>query len=150
MKMKLILFLIFSSLTFASSFSINDRISTFSLPDQFDKMHTINSSTSTIIVSFELHMSKKVHKFLAKKDADFLSKNHTVFISNISSNPSIVTKMFILPKMRDYKYPILLIYDENNKKFIERDDKLTIYKLKDGVIKSVGYATTTAEIEKFF
>lgn len=150
MKNKLILSLIFSCISYASSFTINDKISTFSLPDQFDRMNTINSSITTIIVSFELHMNKKVHKFLAKKEADFLENNHAVFISNISFNPSIITKMFILPNMRDYKYPILIINDENNKKFIEKDDKLTIYKLKNGIVQEINYVSTTNELEKFF
>lgn len=150
MKIKLILSFLFSSILFASSYDINDKISTFSLPDQFDKMHTINSDISTIIVSFENHMSKKVNKFLAKKDDEFLTKNHSIFIANISNTPSILTKMFILPKMRDYKYPILLIYDKNNHIFLERDDKLTVYKLEKGLIKSIDFASTSYELERFF
>ena len=50
---KLILSVLFPSIIFASSLKINDKISNFSLTDQFDKMHTINSGISTIIVTFQ-------------------------------------------------------------------------------------------------
>ena len=50
---KLILSVLFASIIFASSLKINDKISNFSLTDQFDKMHTINSGISTIIVTFQ-------------------------------------------------------------------------------------------------
>ena len=43
--------------------------------------------------------------------------------------------MFIIPKLRDYKYSILLIYDENNRKFAKQNDKITTYSLENGVVK---------------
>ena len=43
-------------------------------------------------------------------------KSDSVFDFLLKSD---IVKMFTIPKMRDYKYDILLIYDENNKKFME-------------------------------
>lgn len=55
--------------------------------------------------------------------------------------PSIITKLFALPKMRKYDHEILLIYDEEDKRFISKEEKSTLYTLKDGVIKSIDFIT---------
>jgi hypothetical protein len=68
-----------------------------------------------------------------------LKKHNAVFIANISEMPSIITKLFALPKMKKYKHDVLLIYDEEDKRFMQKEDKSTVYKLENGVIKSITY-----------
>lgn len=63
--------------------------------------------------------------------------------------PSIITKMFALPKMRSYKHNILLIYDEEDNRFKSKEGKSTLYRLKDGVIKSITYIDKT-DLPKVF
>lgn len=134
----------------AQGFNLNEKIEHFSLPDQFNKMHTISEKTETIIVSFEKDTGKMVNEFLESKQPDFLKNHHAVFIANISGMPSIITKLFALPKMQDYKHTILLIYNENDKRFIQKDEVSTIYSLKDGVIKSVNFVKNKEDLEKIF
>lgn len=76
-----------------------------------------------------------------QKNPLFLKNNKAVFIANISGMPSIITKLFALPKMRKYDHEILLIYDEDDKRFISKEEKSTLYTLKDGVIKSIDFIT---------
>lgn len=57
--------------------------------------------------------------------------------------------MFTLPKLRDYKYSILLIYDENNTKFTKQTGKITTYSLENGVIKDIRFLSSTYELEEF-
>jgi hypothetical protein len=147
MLKKLILSILICIYSNANTLKINDKISNFSLANQFDKIHTVNSEISMIIVTFQRNTSNLVNDFLSSKDSDFLHKNNTIFINNISSIPSIVTKMFIIPKMRDYKYDILLIYNENNKKFIEEENKITIYFIENSFVKDIKYISTEEELE---
>ena len=147
---KLILSVLFPSIIFASSLKINDKISNFSLTDQFDKIHTINSDISTIIVTFQKDTLAMINSFLSSKNEDFLENNHAVFISNITSNPSIITKMFTIPHLRDYKYTILLVYDENSIKFLKEENKATIYSITNGQINNIQYISSKNELEKFF
>ena len=100
MLKKLILSILICIYSNANTLKINDKISNFSLANQFDKIHTVNSEISMIIVTFQRNTSNLVNDFLSSKDSDFLHKKNTIFINNISSIPSIVTKMFIIPKMR--------------------------------------------------
>lgn len=146
---KLLLIPLFALYVFANSFEVNQNIGSFSLPNQFDEKKTVDSSTQTIIVSFEKDIGKEVNEFLSLRDKDFLKNHHAVFIANIAKMPSIITKMFALPKMRDYKHSILLIYDENDKRFKSEEGKSTVYKLENGVIKTIFFVTKD-DLEKIF
>ncbi len=75
-----------------------------------------------------------------------LEERHAILINNISSTPTIITKMFIIPKLRDYKYSILLIYDENNRKFAKQNDKITTYSLENGVVKDIKFLSSANEL----
>ena len=143
----LILICIYSN---ASTLKIDDKISSFSLVNQFDKIHTINSNISMIIVTFQKESTNIVNNFLSSRDNDFLDKNNTIFINDISCTPSIIVKMFTIPKMRDYKYDILLIYNENNKKFIEEENMITVYFIENGFIKDIKFISSTYELEGVF
>jgi Na+(H+)/acetate symporter ActP len=149
MLKKLLLLPLFAIILYASSFEVNQNIGTFSLPNQFDEKQTIDSSITTILVSFEKGTGKDVNQFLASKDKDFLKNHHAVFIANISGMPSIITRMFALPKMRDYKHSVLLIYDDEDKRFVSKDEKTTVYKIENGVIKSISFITKD-DLEKTF
>ena len=150
MLRKLILSIIISIFANGSALKIDDKISSFSLPNQFDKIHTIGSDVSIIMVTFEKESANLVNDFLSSKSIDFLDLNNAIFINDISSVPSVVIKMFTIPKMRDYKYDILLIYKENSKKFLEQENKITVYLLEKGFVKDVKYISTKYELEKVF
>ena len=145
---KLILSILFSTLAYSSSLKLNDKISNFSLTDQFDRIHTITSDVSTIVITFEKETLNSVNDFLSKKERDFLEKNNAIFIANISCLPNIFTRMFTLPKLRDYKYSILLIYDEKSAKFFEVENKITVYSIENGIVKDIKYLNSIFELEE--
>lgn len=95
-----------------------------------------------MIVSFEKDTSAGVNKFLSKKEKGFLENNNAVFIADVSGMPSLITSFFALPKMKKYNYNILLIYEEEEKRFLKKEETLTVYKLENGVIKSVSFIQT--------
>ena len=148
MLKKLILSILLSTLVYSSSLKLNDKISNFSLTDQFDRIHTITSDVSTIVITFEKETLNSVNDFLSKKERDFLEKNNAIFIANISCLPNIFTRMFTLPKLRDYKYSILLIYDEKSAKFFEVENKITVYSIEDGIVKNIRYLNSIFELEE--
>ncbi len=149
MKAIIFLSLMLGSL-FAQTFEKNKAIEHFSLPDQFNKMHTISKDIKTLIVSFEKDTGKMLNEFLASKPSDFLQKHHAAFIANISGMPSIITKLFALPKMRDYKHTILLIYDENDTRFIKKEEMSTVYKIENGVIKDILFVKDKQSLDGVF
>ena len=150
MKKNIFLILIFTTCLFSDSFTVEDRMFKFSLPNQFDKMETVDKTIKTIIVSFEKGTGADINDYLASKESDFLQKNNTVFIANISGMPSLVTKLFAMPAMQSYKHNVLLIYSKRDKRFLQKEGKSTVYKLKDGVVQSVTYVESDEEINNIF
>ena len=148
MLKKLILSIIFINCLSAGTLKIDDKIGNFSLTDQFDKIHTISSNVLTIIVTFQKETLMMVNDYLSSKSENFLEEHHAIFINNISSSPTIITKMFTLPKLRDYKYTILLIYDESNTKFEKQNNKITNYSLENGFIKNINFISSVDELER--
>lgn len=146
---RIIFISLFTTYLFSNDFKVNKEITNFSLTDQFDKIHTVSSDVKTIIVSFEKETGAVINEFLSTKEVDFLEKNKAIFIANISGMPSIITSMFALPKMRKYKHTILLIYDDDDKRFIQKDDYSTLYKVQNGVIKNISYIKKE-DLEKAF
>jgi hypothetical protein len=136
---KVIFLVLCTTYLFSNSFALNSNINSFTLNDQFDKTHTVNADTKTIIVSFEKETSADINEFLNTKEAGFLEKNKAVFIADISGMPSIITSLFALPKMKKYKYNVLLIYDEEDKRFLRQEKRTTVYRLENGIVKSISY-----------
>ena len=137
-----VVLILFNTTIFANSFNVGDKIPTFSLTNQFDKKTTINKDIKYLIISFEKSTGKEINSYLSKKPASYLKKNSAVFIANISKMPIIITKMFALPKMRDYTHNILLILDENDKRFVSKEGKSTLYTLDNLTIKSIEFITS--------
>jgi len=139
---KVLLVAIFATALFSNSFNVDSNIGSFQLADQFEKKHTVNSDTETIIFSAEKDTSAGLNEFLSTKEKGFLEKNNAVFIADISGMPSIISYLFALPKMKKYNYNVLLIENEDDKRFLQKENKLTVYALKNGVISSVQYIET--------
>jgi len=138
---KVLLLAVFATALFSNSFNVNSNIGSFELADQFEKKHTINSDIQTIIFSSEKDTSAALNEFLASKEKGFLEANKTVFIADISGMPSVISYLFALPKMKKYNYNVLLIEEEGDKRFLKQEEKLTVYKLENGVVTSVEYVS---------
>lgn len=147
---KILLLLTFTTYLLANSFNVNDTITPFSLPDQFEKIHSITSETNTLIVSFEKGTGADISDFLNAKNPEFLDTHHAAYIANISKMPWLISKIFALPKMQSYKHKILLINDENDKRFVAKKGKSTVYKLVNGVVKKVYFISSKEELAKVF
>jgi len=128
-----------TSALFSNSFNVNSNIGSFELADQFEKKHTVNSDVQTIIFSSEKDTSAALNEFLGSKEKGFLEANKTVFIADISGMPSVISYLFALPKMKKYNYNVLLIEKEGDTRFLKQEEKLTVYKLENGVVTSVEY-----------
>ncbi|MBB6523656.1 hypothetical protein [Pseudoteredinibacter isoporae] len=117
---------------------VGDRFPDIEFEDQFDVKQKIEPTDTLVLMSFEKDVSEKVNEFLVKKDSEFLESNNSRYIADISGMPGLITKMFALPKMRDYNYRLLLIKEEKNTEYFEQaKGQLTVYTLKDGLIHSV-------------
>jgi hypothetical protein len=148
MKPFLILLLLLSSLSWSKSLDINDTLPNITLNDQFGNSHTIDKNVSKIIITFDKKSSVLANKFISsKKDSShYLNESNMAFIANISAMPSLINKLFAMPKMKKYKHTILLINDDANDMFLSKKRHISIYDLENAKIKSITYIKGIEEL----
>ncbi len=83
-----------------------------SLKDQFDKAHTLDTKTTKVIFAFSKDMAHIANDYLQTKEASYLADNKTQFVADVSSAPSIIKSMFILPGLKDFKHTVLLFNEK--------------------------------------
>jgi len=148
------------SLILVFSFVGADTLKIFSPIAVFDKFvfenpngqkMTIPDTTRTIVVSFEKDTGKLVNGYLETKQTTYLSKHDAVFIADINNMPTIITKLFALPKLREYKHPIYLHFEEEFEKYVPvMEEQVTVIKLEDKKVQSISYISTLDELKAVF
>ncbi len=122
----------------------------FTLPDQFDKVHTLDASTKKLILVFTKDAGHAVNEFLKKQESGFLEKRNTLFIADISPMPVIIRNAFALPDLRSSPYTMLLLYDQaivDQFKDESKVDKIIIVNLENNVVKSTELISTEEELK---
>lgn len=136
-KIMMISFLL-TAMLFAE-LKVGENFPSLTLVDQFDKKMEVNKDAK-VLLSFEKDISFKIKEFLDEQEKDYLSKNNTIYISDISSMPSIITSWFAIPKMKKFPFQIALIYDEDEAERLSREEgKVTVVTLKENVIESIEF-----------
>ncbi len=125
---------------------VGETFPSLKLADQFKIEQEIKTKgATTLIFSFEKDVSAGIKKYIHKKEKDFLIHNNIMYISDISSMPSLITKMFAIPKMKKFNFSVSLIRDEKVGDFINRKKgKVTVIKLKDNSITDIKFVNAKA------
>jgi hypothetical protein len=133
---------------FSKPINIGDTLPDITLKDQFGNTHTIDKNISKIIITFDKKSSLLANKFISmkKESSHYLSEHNMAFVANISKMPSLITKLFAMPKMKKYEHTILLINDDENDMFLSERKHISIYELKDGKVKDIKYIRGIKEL----
>ena len=135
--------------TVTDGMSVGSKIS-FSLPDQFDKKHTLTDSTKTLILSFSKATGHTVKNFLANQTDDYLTSRDAYFIADISPMPTVIRNTFALPDLKKSSFSVLLIYDKAIASQIKNESEaqnIAVLTLDSGVITEVKYIQTAQELK---
>jgi len=122
----------------------------FTLPDQFDKAHTLEANTKTLILVFAKATGHTVKEFLKKQDSSYLAKRDTLFVADISPMPTVIRNTFALPDLKKSAYSVLLIYDKNIAKQLKNEkeaDRIAVVILENGVVKASKYVDSEEELK---
>ena len=114
----------------------------FTLPDQFDKAHTLSSDTKTLVFTFAKATSHVVRDFLQTQPADYLSSRDAFYVADISPMPVVIRNAFAMPDLKKSAYPVILIYDANiAAKFRDetKKDSIMIVSLDNKKITSIKF-----------
>lgn len=147
-KLILIITLLLSISAFAETITVGSVID-FSAKDQFDRVNSTTEATRFLLFAAHKKTSDFLLVYLDKKDKGYLENNKILYIADIHGMPSLISKMFALPKMRKLSYSILLIQDDKaGKIFPLEENKLTVIKLKANVVQSIKYTLDSEELDK--
>lgn len=83
------------------------------LNDQFEKAHTLNADTTKVIFAFSKDMAHTCNDYFDTKEASYLSDNNIQFVADVSSAPSLIRSMFIMPGLKDFKHTVMLLDDKS-------------------------------------
>jgi len=138
------------SVTATNGINVGSKLS-LTLPDQFDKPHTLDNDTQKIIFVFAKATGHTVKTFLKEQPKGYLENHHALFVADISPMPTIIRNTFALPDLKKSPYSVLLIYDKSIAKTLknpEKADKIAVATLKDKTITDVQYLSTQEELQK--
>ena len=148
---KKFLFTIFLGLSaFANSLTVGSELPVLTVKDQFEKESTIDSKIKTVIFSATKEESNTIKEFLAAKEKDYLTNNNIAYVADITGMPSLISKFFAIPKMKDYNFSILLIDEDNKALFPVEQDKITIMTLENSKITSIKFIKTAQDLAATF
>lgn len=109
----------------------------------------VPQKTELIVVAFEKDTGKLVNEYLKSKNPLYMPKHHAIFVADIHNMPSIITNMFALPKLRKYKHLIYLHFDDEFENFVpNKEEKITVIRLKDKKVVSVSFISTADELKE--
>lgn len=137
------------SATLSDGFKVGSTVA-YTLPDQFDKSHTLNDSIHRLIVVFTKESGHIVKNFLKEQPAGYLGKHNAAFIADVSPMPVVIRNTFALPDLKKQSYSVKLIYDkkisEAFKKDIQSED-IALISLQERKITAIKYVKTAQEIK---
>ena len=128
---------------------VGKNMAAFTLNDQHEKPHSIAADTKTLIFAFSKDIGHTCNEFFATKSDSYLSDNNALFIADVSAAPSIIKSMFIMPGLKEFKHPVLIIDDESVSKAYKSgqdDEKIIIVSMKDKTITAIKPVSTNLEL----
>ena len=121
------------------------------LKDQFGREGRVTPGTEKVIMVFAKSTGHLVKEYLNKKPADYLDKEHVVFIADVSGMPSMILKYVALPDLQKHEYSIFLITDEKAAEKFKpagHADRIMVIDLDEGRVEEVEFVTTEKDLEE--
>ena len=89
--------------------------------------------------------------FFNTKEADYLQKHNAQFIADVSSAPSIIRSLFILPGLKDFKHTVMLLDDKKVAAPFRKDvntEKIVVVYIINKMITEIRTLSTEEEVRK--
>ena len=130
---------------------VGKNITDLTLNDQFNKSHTINADKYKLIFSFSKVSTHICNNFFITKTPTYLKNHHAYFISDISSVPSILRSIFIMPDLEEFKHIVLLLDDDSLAESFRKNmdvEKIVVVYVLNKKITEIKTITTEEELRK--
>jgi len=129
---------------------IGKSLDTLVLNDQFKKAQKINANTTKLIFAFSKDMAHICNDFFATQSSTYLDDNYTQFVADVSTAPSIIRSMFIMPGLKDFEHKVLILDNENIAMEFRADidvEKIVVVHLDKNVITKIKTIVNVNELK---
>jgi hypothetical protein len=120
------------------------------LNNQFGQKYKLQDGVNRVIFAFSKDSAHICNDYFDRQKADFLDQHHTLFVADVSSAPSIIRSMFIMPGLKDFKHNVLIFEDKKDaigyKKGMDIEKIIIVY-LKNRKIVDIKRVSTIEELE---
>jgi hypothetical protein len=83
------------------------------LNNQFEKAQNVPADTKTVIFAFSKDSAHTCNDYFETKAPAYLAQHKTIFVADVSSAPSLIRSMFIMPGLKDFKHTVLVLDDKS-------------------------------------
>ena len=129
--------------------SPGDSIDPFAIADQHGKSVEVNEDVRLLLFSRDMKANKIAKQAFLKAPEDFLPKGHAIYLIDVSGMPSIVTKLFAVPKMQDYSYRVFLDRDASLTTGLPSEEaKVTVMHLDKLKVQSIEFVDSPEALTK--
>jgi hypothetical protein len=117
------------------------------LKNQHDQDWNISASTRLVVFAAGRKASNLALAVLGAQHKGFLESRHAVYLADMSKMPSLITRTFALPALREQPFEVGVSLDE----FVlagwpRQDDAVTIIGLEGGRVTHFQYANSEAQL----
>lgn len=150
--MKLILKCVFllSFVMPAWALQVGESVTPFKIENQFGEPAELNADTQWVVFSSDMDAAKILTKHL-NDNAGKVALDKTLIVSDISKMPSMISKMFAIPKMKKYSFKMALDRTgEATKVFPRVKGTIAVIKLSNLKVESVEQLKTAQEVANYF
>ena len=118
--------------------------------DQHEAEIALTNETKYLIFTGNKDASEQVRVAFAEQNLEDLSDKGILYVADVSAMPSFITKMFALPKMRDYPFKMAVIMDEEQiKDWPKQEEKITAIRLENLHVQSLEYLDTAQDVSSW-
>lgn len=147
----LIILIAFTSLQAEKKKFISEgsRMPELSIEDQHGKIGVLNQDVKFVVFIADMDAADISHPFFEAKGQSFLDANGIYYIADIHRMPSIISKLFAIPKMQDYNYRLFLIRDDQRgQMFPSEEGKVTVIRVNESFLaESIQIVESKKELE---
>lgn len=140
-----------AALVVVASFSVYAEKANFSaqsFEDQHGNSLQLTAQTQYVIFTSDKDSGEQVKQLFNELNLTDLASENILYVADVSAMPSLITKMFALPKMRDYAFNMAVVMDEEKvADWPRQENKITAIKIDNFAVTNVDYLATSAEIK---
>jgi hypothetical protein len=125
----------------AAALDAGSRLPATVFTDQFDRTHELAECSAMVWFAPDRDSSESVTAVLTAPGNPRPDGERFCYVADISGMPALITRMFALPAMRDYGYPVMLGRTaEATAMLPRRDGQVTVIRTRDGLVERIDYA----------